>query len=185
MQQHDFFAAAAGVAGTLIGLLFVAVSVARERFTEKGGTEAHRALGGAAFIAFINTLTVSLMALIPGNTAGWAAFVVSLLGLVFVGASCVALILDRRVGRRELTGLGYLALLTAVFVVELSCGVRLISDPGDQGALDTLSIIVVVCFLVGIARAWDLVGGPSVGLWHQLFVLMRPLKERRSDEQHD
>lgn len=179
VPQHDFFAASAGVAGTLIGLLFVAVSIAGERLTAQGGTEAHRVLGGASFVTFINALCVSLMALIPGNTAGWAALVVAVLGLLFVGGSCVALVRDRRVRRRELPQLAFLILLTAVLAAEFGCGVRLVSAPADQNALDTLSIIIVVCFLIGIARAWELVGGPSTGLWHQLFVIMRPLTNRR------
>jgi hypothetical protein len=45
--------------------------------------------------------------------------------------------------------------------------------PGDSGSVDTIAVLVIVCFLIGIARAWELIGGPSIGFAHEVVAIVR------------
>jgi hypothetical protein len=171
---HDFFMASAGAAAALIGLLFVAISVAGDRLA---GTAAegqiHRIRANAALISFNNSLAVSLFALVPGKKIGWTCVVVSSVGMVFVVASLVSLV---RVGvRRWSTGRDALFLvgLAVVFVFQFTSGLDVVDFPYDEGAVRTVAILVIVCFLIGIGRAWDLIGGPSIHLRAEVAAMVR------------
>ena len=50
----------------------------------------------------------------------------------------------------------------------------------DVGALRGVCVLVVVCFLIGIARAWEFVGGPSLHVRSQLAGALRD-RERGED----
>ncbi len=169
-EYHEFFTAAAGVAGALVGLLFVAVSVTMERMEEQGETQIHRIRAATALTAFSNALTVSLFALIPDLNVGWPAFFVAVGGILFVLGALLSML---RLGLRrpgELRNALFLVGLVVLLVFQLLAGLRLINH---HGAYETISILVVFCFLIGISRSWELIGGPSIGTLHELFIFGR------------
>ncbi len=170
---HDLFLASAGVAGTLIGLLFVAISVAHERLTATDSAQAHRVRASAALYAFTNALSVSLFALVSGIEIGWPALIVSILGLLFVVASLLSLLRVRGSQPDELRDAFFLLGLVATFAVQFVAGWMAIRHRHDSDPVQTLAILVIVCFLIGISRSWELIGGPSIGLRHEIGAIAR------------
>jgi hypothetical protein len=171
---HDFFMASAGAAGALVGLLFVAISVTTDRLTREGAdAQLHRIRAAAALTAFTNALTVSLFALVPGEKIGGTAAAVSIVGIGFVTGSLLSLIRLRQWHWSLVRDGLFLIGLVATFVIQLIQGAEVIAHPGDSGAVNTIAILVVVCFLVGVGRSWELIGGPSIGISQEVTALIR------------
>lgn len=118
-SMQSFYATAAGVAGALIGLRFVAVSVAYGR-SDKDRRTGHRIPAAAALTAFTNTLCVSLFGLIEHGQIAAPAAGAGIAGIVFALASLLSLI--RRGDRRG--DLSMLGLLAVTFTAQLITGLR-------------------------------------------------------------
>jgi hypothetical protein len=179
---RDFFLSSTSVAGALIGLLFVAISVSAGRIgRESAGTQFHRIRASAALSAFLNALTVSMFALIPGQKIGPTALVVAIIGLLFVLASLLSLIRLRQVHWSAMREAVFLVVLVVTLVIQLIQALDVISHPHDVGAVQTIAILVVVCALIGIARAWELIGGPEIAFWREFTALARRSERDAAD----
>jgi hypothetical protein len=177
---HDFFLGSAGVAGALIGLLFVAISVSGERLAKaEAAALMLRIRAYAALTGFINALVVSLFALIPDGGIGTTTLVVAIIGLTFVAAALLSLIRVRHL--RWATGRDALFLVgqAVVFIIQLTFGIELMQSTTNSGAANGVAFLVVACFVIGISRAWELIGGPSIGIGHEIVALVRDMEASR------
>ena len=161
---HDFFAAIAAVSGALIGLLFVAVSLAPERTVGGAATAVAKATAGLAFLAFTNTLVVSLLALIPGEHVGVAAVVMAGWSISATLALSAQIFVRRRAQAPGWRWVGLSAASLLVFGVQLASGIAILATPDDRSAVTWISVIGVVLSAIGIARAWELLGAQTLGL---------------------
>jgi hypothetical protein len=178
-SYHDFFTAAATVAGALIGLLFVAISVSPGKITGDHASPEHRATAGVAFTALVNTLVFSLVALLPGADLGITVEILAASGL----ASTVGLsvLLARRAHHGRIRRFSQVMLMLPVFALyglQLANGIAMAASPGSTGRVGNQGGLAIVFFVYAIARAWQLVGAHDPGLALTLSGLARGLADR-------
>ena len=185
-----FFMASSGAAAALLGLLFVAVSIAPERTVASGAPLARQAVAASTFSAMLNAFFISLIALLPNSdprsasNAGIGAAILGTLGLV--NSLRLAWMLLKEVLKEWR---GWMSLVRRAFLVvaagviygyELYYGGRLIAQPTDIGALYTLAGLIVAVYGVGLTRAWELLGAQRFGITGWLSVLGDHEDESRS-----
>lgn len=95
---QNFFLAIAGASAALIGLLFVAVSVAPEKVVGPKALALHQIRAAMALTAFASTLVLSLIALMPHAHIGWPATIIGAAGSLLFLTSLRRL---RRAGAEE------------------------------------------------------------------------------------
>jgi hypothetical protein len=162
LSFHDFFSGCATIAGALIGLLFVALSVTSEYLSGENARTDHQVRAGAAFSALVNTLVIALFALLPTTDLGTVAIILAATGLGTTGALIFALAReDKRIGRGDL----YMFLvLLVLYALQLANALQLEHTPRKVSLVVNQGVLAVLFFLFGIARSWQLVGAREFGL---------------------
>jgi hypothetical protein len=170
-HSREIFSVIAEAAATLTGLLFVAVSLStrHESTSHLGVVQQIRA--AASLLAFTSALAISLFGLVTGDNVGYPALVLGISGVTFTAASLRSIFEsthNRRLIRKQM---GLIVLLLATFGFELGSGVALIGNPHNTSALEILENVLAASLLIGVARAWELVGARDTGLFSSLAVL--------------
>jgi hypothetical protein len=162
-DYRAFFIVIVSSSATLIGLLFVAMSVAKVQ--ARSHPQIIREFrAAAAFLAFVNPFSVSLFGLVPGANMGYPAAIVGATGLLFTAAglrTTLSLPLQQQHRRSQLILIGALWLICGLQVL---FGIQLILNKHRNGVLGTVGDVLIASLLLGIGRSWELVGAWDTGL---------------------
>jgi hypothetical protein len=147
----NYFTVTAQVAGTLIGLLFVSISLRYEAILGSTAHFTNRALAAAAFTGLVNALTISVWALVPGAGLGYP--------LIASGLVCLGRTLQLHLGRlgRADASWGTFLLSVAVYLGQLVEGSLLIARPGDREIVLIVAYTLFGAVATSLRRAWALV----------------------------
>ncbi|MFZ0665757.1 MAG: hypothetical protein WAM97_08370 [Acidimicrobiales bacterium] len=170
-----FFEAGAGVAGGLVGLLFVAISVMPHKMSGEGACTDFQIRAGLCLNALVDAAVLALFGLIPGQALGEAGVVAAILGF----SSTIGLgIGPRQKGPLGPAAVPRLAVLLALYVAQLVNSLLLIVSSNSYGFVKVDAMLVVACFLFAIDGAWELLGGSK----SRLFFLPQRHEIRKSEE---
>jgi hypothetical protein len=173
-----FFVTCALAAASLVGLLFVAVSVAPEDTIMEGAPVDRQAVAATAWTAFINVFFIALGAQIPHTNVG--GFVVLFGGIGLLSTAVLLRIVPRgdpdwqTLVRR----LVLLAISTAIYVAEIWQGALLFQSPLRVGPLYAVQGLLMAVFGNGLVRAWQLLGVRRYGI----FSWLNPLHDQKPSQ---
>jgi hypothetical protein len=155
--------AIATTAGALTGLLFVAMSVAPLRHRDLGPRVIRQIRAAAALLAFSNALSVSLFSLVPGTNVGYPSIALGVIGIAFTAASMRSILTSQATLALKNGQLGLITLLLLIFGTELIGGIVALTQPISNPP-NAIGYALVASLIVGISRAWELVGDIDTGL---------------------
>jgi len=168
---RDLFLAIGTCAATLIGLLFVAVSIAQGR-EETHPREIQEFRAAAALLAFVNAFTVALFGMVPGTDVGYPAVSVAAIGLLFTAAGVRTILSQPFTRQQRRSQLSLIGSLLVLFGVQLVFAIELLLHRHGTGTLELMSYVLLASLLIGIGRAWELVGDWDTGALASLLRLL-------------
>jgi len=149
----NFFTASTGAGAALVGLLFVAVSLAPEQIVTRRAPVERRAVAGSAFTA-----------LIPHFNFGTLIVPISCLSLLTSLIQAWSLLRLRKGWQSFLRRAILVFLSLGLYGLELRTAVGLITDPSQVGFVYGLLFVLLGIFVLGLTRAWELLGAHRYGL---------------------
>lgn len=160
----NFFVASTSAGAALVGLLFVAISIAPEHTVMAGAPLERQAVATNAFTSLLNAFFISLGALAPKTNLGWITVIMALAGTSGSLTMGWNLLRHRARWQNVLRTLLLLVGSLIVYGYELYFGLDLIKNPQDTGIVFILTELLIVVYAIGLIRAWELLGARRYGL---------------------
>jgi hypothetical protein len=159
-----YFSTSASAAAALVGLLFVAVSIAPESSLARSAPTERRAMAVGAFTGLLNAFFISLSALVPH-----VEFAGPLLGIAISSLISTFISMGLLVRRRGPSSpLRHLFIPLAGFVIyglEIGvCALPLMQTPTTVTPFIWLAFLLFGVYGVALARAWQLMAGVPAAL---------------------
>lgn len=181
---NNFFLASAGVGATLVGLIFVAVSIAPEHIVQANAPIERRAMAASSFSALLNAFFISFGALIPG-IIGQLTLVMSALGLTTSLLLAWNLLKERERWQNLVRRVFLILVSFIVYGFEFYCAILIVKEPNYVGNFYLLAGLLLGVYGIGLTRAWQLLGARRFGIggWlSPLRELDEPQQIRTQDE---
>lgn len=170
---QNFYVLMGGASATLVGLMFVAIWLGSNLFTQQS-VVGLRTFVSPTLMHFVYVLITSVLVLVPTVTRTFLSILLLLVGLISLGISLSGVPYMRHQYRRQQTDMTdwmwYFLIPSASYLLYVGSGVALLK--GASQALNALAGATVLLLVVGIHNAWDLV------VW---FVLRKRDTPERSD----
>lgn len=161
-HYDNFFIASSGASAAILGLLFVAVTVANTDETDPKTRERRTVLAGSAFLALIDAFFVSILALTGGAiVVGLASLAMALVGLLgtsrLIPRAWRAGNFSRRFPTQKLN-IVFASASAGGFLVQLGLAVALVADDGSSALQHALVLVVVYLYASALGHAWEVMG---------------------------
>jgi hypothetical protein len=170
---QNFYLLMGGASATLVGLMFVAIWLGSNFFTEQT-VVGIRTFVSPTLMHFVYVLITSAVLVIPTVTRTFLGIVLLLTGLISLGISLSGVPYMHHQYRTQQTDMTdwmwYFLIPSASYLLYVVSGVALLKGAGQ--AFNALAGATVLLLIVGIHNAWDLV------VW---FVLRKRPTPKRSD----
>ena len=160
---NNFFLASAGIGATLVGLIFVAVSIAPEHNVQANAPIERQAMAASSFTALLNAFFISFGALIPGFI-GPLTLIMSALGLINSSLLAWNLLKERERWQNVVRRVFLILVSIIIYGYEFYFAILIILEPNSVGNIYTLAGLLLGVYGIGLTRAWQLLGARRFGL---------------------
>jgi hypothetical protein len=151
----EFMITAAGAAGAMIGLLFVAISLRADLVFGSKAPDKVKTLAGSSFTSLVNAFSLSILAIIPNTNIGR--------GMIFLSVFCLINTWRLHAKSRHFKNQRLAFVVSTLnYLFELAGGITLLVRPNEQWIVDALCYVIFASFVIALNRTWTLIQSETV-----------------------
>ena len=158
LAYQPFFAASMAAAATLLGLLFVAVSVAPERTVGSRAPVERQVVAESVFTALIDALFVSMAGTLPDVSVGVVALPLSAFALLQTARAAWQLWPTRVTARTFIQRLGLVVVALAIYGLQFRDASQLLHAPAPDTSIGSEITVLFALYAFALGRSWELLG---------------------------